>query len=175
MNTKIAIPILAVAGIIVVFLLGRNNTKNPNPNPAVTASTNTAQRADIISQQGIHWHPELAITIKGEKQPIHANIGTGMQYAGYPQYDSMMMMTNMHTHDASGKIHWEVMQGPVKQDDIRLSQFFTVWGKKFTSSCIFENCNGPEGRVKFKVNGKDNADFDNYLVKDGEKIEIIFE
>lgn len=130
---------------------------------------------DLISKDGIHWHPELTITIKGEKQVIPNNIGMGMQFAGYPQYDPMMMMTNMHTHDDSGQLHWEVMKGPVKKEDIRLSQFFAIWGKKFTSSCIFDYCNGPQGRLTFKVNGQDNQDFDNYLVKDKDKIEIIFQ
>lgn len=80
------------------------------------------------------------------------------------------MMTNMHTHDASGQLHWEIMKRPVEKDDIRLSPFFNVWGKKFDNSCIFEKCNCPEGRVIFKVNGKDNPDFDNYLVQDKDKI-----
>jgi len=141
----------------------------------VSRDTAGAAQGEIISQQAIHWHPELSITIKSEKQPIPANIGIGMQYAGYPQYDSMMMMTNIHTHDISGTIHWEVMEGPVRADDIKLGQFFSVWGKKFTSSCIFDTCNGPEGRITLKINGKENPDFENYLVKDRDKIEIVFE
>lgn len=81
----------------------------------------------------------------------------------------------MHTHDDSGQLHWEVMKGQVKKDDVRLSQFLAIWGKKFTSSCIFGYCNGPQGRFTFKVNGQDNPDFENYLVKDKDKIEIIFQ
>ncbi len=174
MNTKTTIAIIVVAGAVlgVVFW---NRDSTPKATVQEQSASSLSNQNDIISQSGIHWHPELSIIIKGEKQPIPANIGMGMQFAGYPQYDSMMTMTNMHTHDASGQLHWEVMQGPVKEDDIRLNQFFNVWGKKFTSSCIFDTCNGPEGRVIFKVNGKDNPDFENYLVKDKDKIEIIFE
>lgn len=172
MNTKIAVSVVAAAGTIVLFLLGRGSPQNANSEKAT--SVNVSQ-SDVVSQQGIHWHPELSITIKGEKQPIPAYIGIGMQYTGYPQYDPMMMMTDMHTHDVSGMIHWEVMQGPVKKEDIKLGQFFGVWGKKFTSSCIFDKCNGVEGRVTFKINGKENLDFENYLVQDKDNIEIIFE
>lgn len=133
-----------------------------------------AESGDLISEEGIHWHPELSITIKGEKQVIPNNIGMGMQFAGYPQYDPMMMMTNMHTHDDSGELHWEVMKGPVKKDDVRLNQIFSIWGKKFTNSCVFDYCNGPGGKLSFKVNGQNNPDFENYLVRDKDIIEIIF-
>ena len=87
----------------------------------------------------------------------------------------MMMMTDMHTHDDSGQLHWEIMKGPVTKDQVRLSNFFGIWGKTFTSSCIFTYCNGPQGHLTFKVNGKNNQDFENYLVKDNDKIEIIFQ
>lgn len=130
---------------------------------------------DIVSRGGIHWHPALTISINGQRQIIPANIGIGMHYAGYPGFDPAMGMTDIHTHDDSGTLHWEVMRGPVKKDDIKLGQFFNVWGKQFTSSCIFDKCNGPEGRLKFIINGKENFDFENYLVKDNDKIEIIFE
>jgi len=160
--------IIVVGGFMFLSKTWNQSIKNSQVKKLETSS-------DLISTEGIHWHPELTITIKGEKQVIPANIGIGMQYAGYPQYDPMMMMTNMHTHDNSGTLHWEVMKGPVKKDDIRLSQFFAIWGKKFTSSCIFDTCNSSEGQVKFKVNGQDNQDFENYLVKDKDKIEIIFQ
>ncbi len=130
---------------------------------------------EIVSHGGIHWHPELKIVIKGEEIKIPANIGIGIQYAGYPRYDPMMRMTDMHTHDDSGTLHWEVMKGPVTKEDVRIGSFFAIWGKKFDSSCIFENCNGSEGAVKMFVNGKINTEFQNYLVKDGDKIEIRYE
>lgn len=171
--------IFAGALIGVAFLSGRDSSpKTAVQKQSGSATSNQSvvlNQNDILSQQSIHWHPELSITIKGEKQTIPSNIGMGMQFAGYPQYDPMMMMTNMHTHDVSGMIHWEVMEGPVKKDDVRLSQFFAVWGKKFTSSCIFDYCNGSQGQLTLKVNGQDNQDFENYLVKDKDNIEIIFQ
>lgn len=130
---------------------------------------------EIVSRGGVHWHPELAIYIKGQKQVVPANIGIGMQYAGYPRFDPMMKMTDMHTHDESGTLHWEVMKGPVTKDDVRIGSFFRVWGKTFSKDCIFDSCNGPDGTVKMFVNGKENAEFENYLVNDKDKIEIRYE
>lgn len=98
-----------------------------------------------------------------------------MQYAGYKYYDSMMMMTNIHTHDASGQLHWEVMQGPVTKDEILLGDFFGIWGKTFNKDCIFDSCNSSSGTVKMFVNGKENTDFENYQVKDKDNIEIRYE
>ena len=118
--------------------------------------------SEIISQSGIHWHPELIILIKGQKQEISANIGMGI--AEKP----------IHTHDDMGVIHLE-FSGLVKKDDIRLGKFFEIWGKKFNKDCIFDQCSGAEGKLKMLVNGKENFDFENYIMRDGDKIKIVFE
>lgn len=173
MNTKTAISIAVIAVALLGGAMFIVRDKSKNSETAITASVSNIN--EIISQRGIHWHPELFIVIKGARQPIPANIGIGMHYAGYPQYDGMMTMTDMHTHDNSGKLHWEVMDGPVKRDDVRLGQFFGVWGKKFDSSCIFEYCNSAQGTVRMFVNGQSNEDFENYLIKDMDKIEIRYE
>ena len=46
--------------------------------------SNSSQLNDsnIISTQGIHWHPQLAIYIDGKKQDIPANIGVGQTRFG---------------------------------------------------------------------------------------------
>lgn len=156
------ISVIAVAGIGGLAWYGSKNS-------------GSVPEGDTISKEGIHWHPELTIYIKGQKQVIPANIGIGMQYAGYPRFDPMMGMTDMHTHDNSGTLHWEVMEGLVTKDDVRIGTFFRVWGKTFSKDCVFDYCNGPGGVVTMFVNGKENAEFENYLVKDGDKIEIRYE
>ncbi len=174
MNIKILlIGLVVVAGIGGVFLLPRSPSTVTSQGEASTTPQTTS--GDVISTAGVHWHPELSVIIKGVKQTIPANIGIGMQYAGYKYYDSMMMMADMHTHDASGQIHWEVMQGPVTKDEVTLKAFFGVWGKTFSSSCIFEYCNGAEGTVKMLVNGKENTEFENHQVQDKDNIEIRYE
>jgi hypothetical protein len=117
---------------------------------------------EIISRNGLHWHPHLTITIKGEEQEIPANIGIGVIEAP------------IHTHDATGTIHME-MTGLVTKDDTKLGKFFAIWGKQFNANCIFEFCNGADGKVKMFVNGTENTDFDQYPMKDGDKIEIRYE
>lgn len=116
----------------------------------------------IVSQNGLHWHPKLSIVIKGQQQEIAKDIGIGAIHQ------------DLHTHDTSGTIHME-MQGLVTKDETRLSEFFRIWGKTFSANCIFDKCNGEDGRVKMLVNGKENSDFENYEMKDGDAIEILYE
>ncbi len=117
---------------------------------------------DVISQNGIHWHPQLTITIQGKDQVIPTNIG--LSGAEQP----------IHTHDATGTLHLE-FQGQVTKDDIRLGHFFKIWSKTFTSQCIFDSCNGSQGQMKMTVNGKPNAEFDQYIMRDKDRMEIQYE
>lgn len=117
---------------------------------------------EIISRKGLHWHPELTIIIKGEKQEISANIGIGAAHQP------------IHTHDVTGTLHLEI-QGLVTKDDIKIGRFFKIWGKQFSSSCILDFCNSEEEKVKMFVNGQGNGEFENYLMKDKDKIEIRYE
>ena len=118
--------------------------------------------SDIISRQGIHWHSDLSVKILGQYQDIPANIGLGVT----ERY--------IHTHDSDGVIHMEFPR-LVRKEDIRLSQFFNIWGKEFNEDCIFDRCSGLDGKVKMFVNGEPNYEFENYIMQDKDKIEIVFE
>ena len=87
-------------------------------------------------------------------------------HAGMPGYDASMQMAAMHTHDASGVIHLEFARGPVRQDDVKLSQFFYMWGKDMRSF---------GGNMRMMVNGVENTEYENYMMQDGDKIELHYE
>lgn len=120
------------------------------------------QGEQTVATSGLHWHPKLEIFIKGVKQEIPE--GVGLKPVEQP----------IHTHDASGTVHLE-FPGVVKKDDLKIGQFFKIWGKEFSSNCIFDKCNGPEGKVKMTVNGKENQEFENYSMRDADGIEIRYE
>lgn len=126
------------------------------------ASKPTIQESEIISKSGLHWHPQLSISIKGKQQEISKDIGIGATHQP------------IHTHDASGTLHME-MNGLITKEQTKLGKFFQIWNKQFNSSCIFDKCNSKEGKVRFFVNGKENNQFENYLMKDNDKIEIKYE
>lgn len=126
------------------------------------ASQPPVPESDIVARRGLHWHPELAISIKGTPQEISPNLGIGAAH------------NPMHTHDSTGVLHLE-FQGLVTQDDIRLGKFFELWKKPFSSTCILDSCNGPDDQVKMTVNGQPNTEFERYIMHDKDKIEITFE
>ena len=119
------------------------------------ASQPKTPESDIFSRSGFHWHPELTIYVKGEKQEIPVNIGLGAVHQP------------VHTHDDSDKgiIHLE-FQGLVRKQDIMLGQFFKNWGKDIRSFGT---------NIKMTVNGEENTEYENYVMRDKDKIELHYE
>lgn len=126
-------------------------------------NTSAAEENIVLSRTGLHWHPTLSITIKGEEIPIPANIGL-----------SGAIHNPIHTHDPDGVIHLE-FSGRVRESDTVLSKFFDAWGKDFSKLSLLGNKTGEGGMVKMYVNGKENTEFENYKMKHEDKIELVFE
>lgn len=126
------------------------------------ASRPSLPEEGIIAKRGLHWHSQLAIKIRGVEQEVPTNIGLGAVH------------NPIHTHEDLGTIHME-MQGLVTEDDIRLARFFEVWGKPFSTTCVLDVCNGPDGTLRMLVNGSESAEFGSYIMQDKDKIEIIYE
>ena len=108
---------------------------------------------DIVSRRGIHWHPQLTIMVGTTTVPIPAGIGLG---------PSEMPI---HTHDDSGTIHLE-FSGVVRKEQLTLGQFFRVWGKDMRSFGT---------NMRMTVNGVPNTDYENYVMRDGDKIVLQFD
>ncbi|MDO8639333.1 MAG: hypothetical protein Q7R53_00270 [bacterium] len=119
-------------------------------------------KSEVLSEKSIHWHPKLTIKINGKAQEIPKDIGIGTVHQ------------EIHTHDKDGTIHME-MSGPVTKEEAKLGNFFKTWGKKFSSNCIFDYCNGKGEKVIMLVNGKEHMDYENYIMNDSDKIEIKYE
>ena len=129
----------------------------------VVVSAPEISEEDLVSTSGIHIHPQLEIFINGEMQVVRGNIGLAGHIQG-----------GVHTHDTTGVLHFE-KSGVVLQDDLQLSTFFDIWGEEFSSECILDSCNGPDGTVRMTVNGQENSEFENYIVRDRDSIEIRYE
>src|SRR3989344_3068163 len=137
---------LAIVALVVVLLIGgvwwSKSLQSKDP--------------DLLSRNGLHWHPELAIYVKGEKQALPTNIGI-----------SPLGMTPIHTHDDAtlGIIHLE-FSGLVRKEDITLGQFFTNWGKDMNSFGT---------NAKMTVNGVENIELENYVMRDKDKIVLTYD
>ncbi len=122
----------------------------------LVASRPPIPESDIVSRSAFHWHPEVAIYVKGEKQEIPANIGIG----------SVHQPIHTHTDDnKQGVVHLE-FQGLARKQDVSLGQFFKNWGKDMRSF---------GANMKMTVNGEENTEYENYVMRDKDKIEIRFD
>lgn len=106
-----------------------------------------------------HYHAELEIIIDGKTYDIPANIGVELE-----------KMRPVHTHDATGELH---VEGPCIRD-FTLGDFFKIWNKQFNNNCIFGFCtdNGSKGILTMTVNGINNQEFENLVLRDDQKIKI---
>lgn len=146
----IIISVITVAVIGVGVLLSL--TANTSPDQPVA-------EGDIVSNNGVHWHSKLTIFIKGQQVEIPANIGAGAAHQPF------------HTHDTTGELHLEKL-GVVSKNDTKLGKFFEIWGQQFNATCVLDQCGG---KVVMTVNGKENTDFENYLIQDQDVIEVRYE
>ena len=155
--TLLSIAIL-VGGVLLLSDSSNSSSSDKSANTSVTES-------EIVARNGMHWHPRLSIYIKGEKQPFTNGIGL-----------NGAVHNPIHTHEDANKdiIHME-FGGIVTKEDTKLGNFFKIWGKEFNSTQIFDRRNGEEGTVKMTVNGKENTEFENYKMRDGDNIEIRYE
>jgi len=121
----------------------------------IVAAWPETPESEIVSLNGMHWHPEIHIYVKGEEVEIPENIGIGAIHQ------------SIHTHDDSdqGIIHME-FSGTVREREATLSQFFQNWGKDMRS--FGEN-------MRMTVNGQENTEYENYIMRDGDKIELWFD
>lgn len=117
--------------------------------------TNSLANSDpsVISRNGLHWHPTLVIYVKGEKQEIPQGIGLGAVHLP------------MHTHDDLPIIHLE-FSGMVRNEDLMLGHLFTNWGKDMRSFGT---------NVHMTVNGETNTEYENYMMRDGDTIELHYD
>jgi hypothetical protein len=108
-------------------------------------------QSEVITQNGLHWHAKLTVRVAGEVVEIPANMGLGAVH------------NPIHTHDDEpGLIHME-FGGKVMRSDLALQKFFDVWGKNLGNA------------VAMTVNGEPSTKFQEYLMQDGDLIDISFE
>lgn len=131
----------------------------------ITVSSGSNVSLDIqvdkseIPTQAIHWHPHLTITVDSKNVRLPADLGlTGGHYP-------------LHTHDESGEVHMENENPQLVPEAMYLGGLFEQWGKVLNESCIFDSCTN-SGELHMYVNGKENFDFQNYLMQDGDQIVI---
>ena len=108
--------------------------------------------SEVVSENTIHWHAKLHITEYGRSIVIPPSVGL-LGDVAHP--------SNLHTHEADNIIHMEI-PGPVLAEQVMLGAFFDVWGKEKSDI------------VKMFVNGRPNSEGYDYVMHDGDEIELVF-
>ncbi|MEW6036611.1 MAG: hypothetical protein AB1529_08430 [Candidatus Micrarchaeota archaeon] len=114
----------------------------------------------------LHWHSRIAIFIDGKEVGVPDNLGLG---GG--------RHLPVHTHEeGDGTVHFEFSQATIPKNQLTVGYFMNeVWGERFNSECVFDYCNAGGKGVKMLVNGRENGDFEHYVMADGDVIEIRYE
>jgi hypothetical protein len=104
-----------------------------------------------------HVHSVLQIYIEGKQVPLASQIGIDQQES---------YLAPLHTHDSSGIIHMEATE----PYPFKLSQFFTVWGVKFTPSQIGAYKAGNGNVLALYANGTQVANPTEYTMKPHDRL-----
>jgi hypothetical protein len=118
----------------------------------------------------VHFHPKLTILIDGEHIVLPDDIGSRTGKI-IDTHLSGMRMSPTHTHESDGTIHIENNNPSSKPETLTLGYFFKVWDKQFNSECIFDYCSNG-GKIMMSVNGVENNEFGNYMMRDKDEIVI---
>lgn len=151
-----AVATVGIVIVLVILVLAMSLT----PSTAYTSSTPVTQMCDE-AYPGLarHDHAQLTITIQGAPYAIPGNIGI-----------QPGCTRPVHTHNAGGEIH---IESPVPHA-FTLGDFFTVWGKPFSSSEILSYSTDGGHTITMTVNGTTNTEYQNLVLEDGQQIVITF-
>lgn len=128
-----------------------------------------------LSRTGIHWHPTLAISIDDEQVEIPSNIGLLGGHAPIHTHDDVTdaQETGGRITEGHKPLHME-FSGVVREKDAQLGNFFNTWGREFNSMCVLDKCVSNGGTIEMTVNGETNTEYEDYVMKDGDRIEIFY-
>ncbi len=127
-----------------------------------TLTGNAYTNPPMDSMGMMHFHPSLTLVIDGKPAAVPAQIGIDPQMWQDHSLDSYGMkgMAPLHTHDTSGTIHVESYANRY----YTFGQLLDIWGL---------NLSGYK-QVTMTVNGQPVPDYQNYILKDGDKIILSF-
>lgn len=107
----------------------------------------------------VHYHFFLKITHMGKPYTLPDNIGISEDGCMQP----------LDTHDGSqGKVHIHYHE----PYPFTVGDFFTVWGVIFNKDQFGSTIASERRKITMKVNGKPNYEYDKYVVRNDDLVEI---
>jgi len=153
-NNGILISLIVLALVLIIW----SRATNPNMAEARRWSSYGVECLPSGHENlGQHIHPDLFITMDGEASPVPANIGI-----------NPVCMAELHTHDATGKIHIETVS-PAKE--MTLGQFFNVWGESLQKEGYKLTATFGSTTVQYDANPSAVTD---HVLKDFEQMHLTY-
>jgi len=148
---------IMIGGIVAAVIAGGAYWASiPTPSLAIEGV-----KCQVGEMSAIHNHVHLDIFINGQPYTIPANTGIIPDRCLYW----------LHTHDNSGVIH---IESPLSKT-YTLGNFFSIWGKTFNDTQIFDNVIGENKTLKVYVNGKEvPGDYRGIELKQHDEIAIVY-
>ena len=155
-----------------VFFRGEEE-KVRSENPIVFCQPENAPPEDQKCFFTTHIHIYITIKVFGEDKPLRFEHGD---------------LTKSHTHSQTDKIHWHTLvevdpkTKKAPDSEFKLGKVFDDINIYFDSDGVFDYRNGSinpttnkPATLKMYINGKENTEFRDYVWKDKDRIEVIFE
>ncbi len=142
---------VGIAAVIAIAFLSISKTAEPQN----VLDVNLKEHKSLA----LHIHPKVSIEILGKDYPIPSNIGISSEG-----------MKVIHTHESDGTLH---VESPYPHQ-FYLEDFFTIWGKRFTGTCIFEYCADENHSLKIYANGDESTLYGLLPLYDHDEIKIVY-
>ncbi|MEK6922200.1 MAG: hypothetical protein AABX08_00185 [Nanoarchaeota archaeon] len=126
----------------------------------------SGEKFETYTDGPVHWHANIKVFVCGNEIEMPSPFGN--QHIGSPL---------LHTHD-DRLIH---IEGTIiKAEDITLGKYMSNVGMNFKNDELIDKrdgdlCEGKPGKVKLFVDGAENIELVDYIIKDGESYELRFE
>lgn len=152
-----------VSGLVVVVVVGGGGVGY-----IAMSRTSATSNSETYTAAPVHWHATLSMSTCGVSETI-SDLGDQNLYEGLPL---------LHTH-GDDRIHVEGRI--IKAEDISLGRFFDSINIPFDTDRFMDKqgtdaCNdGSSDSLHVTVNGSEIPDPRNYVVKDGDQINVRFE
>ena len=151
-------PKLVAIGVLVAIAIGIAVFMTYQQPKTLTGNAYTNPPMDSMGM--MHFHTQLTLVIDGKPATVPAQIGIAPAMWLDNSLDSygMQGMAPLHTHDTSGTIHVESFVNRY----YTFGQLLDIWGLNLSEY----------KQVTMAVNGQPIPDYQNYILKDGDKITL---
>lgn len=151
-------PLFLLAVFVGALALFSVNTHNAFSQQKPASDINKILSECMTEKSPIHYHITLKITYLGTPMKLPNNIGV-----------EDGCMKPIDTHDGSSEqihIHY------TRKYPFTIGNFFSVWGLIFNENQLGPTIASERRQIKMKVNGVPNADFEDYVMENGDLVEI---